>query len=124
MFSFLVDTATKADFWALVQRALEVGLAVFLPSVIAVIAAYIRSVIKEVQRDRDFAFLLHAVSYAVDAAEKLGITGELEQFAETKLEYAIALVEAQLVARGIELDLDGPVDIIRGLIEAELQRKS
>lgn len=64
-----------------------------------------------------------AVIDAVAAAEQLGLTGQLTEYGSDKLEVAISLVEAQLAAAGIPLDVDQYADAIRAMIEAEVHRQ-
>jgi len=58
------------------------------------------------------------VRRTVMAAEQLGLSEELAQFAETKLDYAVAQAEQWLDSRGIALDLEQ----VRVMVESEVRR--
>ena len=60
---------------------------------------------------------------AVTAAEQLGLTGELGKIGQDKLKWAVDYVERSLEAYGIPLDVKQYVDVIAGMIEAEVQRQ-
>jgi len=79
---------------------------------------------REAQAQDSWIWILEGVVRdAVAAAEQLGLTDQLQQFAESKLAYAIHYVEEALAMRGVPLDLDAYADAIRGMIEAEVRRQ-
>jgi hypothetical protein len=60
---------------------------------------------------------------AVTAAEQLGLTDQLKDYADTKMDYAISYVEQALKGYGYDIDLDPIMDMIVGMIEAEVNRQ-
>lgn len=79
---------------------------------------------REQQLDHDLYWRLDAiVRSAVAAAEQLGLTEQIEDVGEVKLACAIDYVERALEAWGIPIDVDPCVDVILGMIEAEVNRQ-
>jgi len=95
---------------------------IFGPAVIMYVANLYRKAHEWAKKEHWYTIVRDFVKTAVAAAEQLGLTGELEKYADTKLEYAIDHVERMLADNGIRVDLDIPLEYIRDLIEAEVNR--
>lgn len=109
--------------WDIAQRFLMLVIQLFIPLLLAWLGVKIRRLIEEKRKESWFQALEDIVAQAVSAAEQLGLTDQLSEFAETKLDYAIQYIEQQLALRGIPIDIDPFIDAIRGMIEAEVQRQ-
>jgi hypothetical protein len=111
----------------LVSGMIETGLLVVLEVAVPVIAGLaLREYKKRLQRMREREWwyeLEQMVHHAVRAAEQRGLIDDLEAYGGDKLEAAIAMLEEQLAARGYILDLDQHAELIRTLIEAEVNRQ-
>jgi len=105
------------------QKAIMVVIQLAIPPLLAWAIAQFKKWREERAQDTWFWVLEGVVRDAVAAAEQLGLTGQLSQLAESKLDYAIDYVERALEARGFPIDLDPYVDVIRGMIEAEVNRQ-
>jgi hypothetical protein len=109
------------------QKAVMLVIQLAIPPLIAWGIAEFKRWREEQARERDdenwFFILESVVRDAVTAAEQLGLTDQLSEFAESKLDYAIAYVEQALTAHGYAIDLDPFLDVIRGMIEAEVRRQ-
>lgn len=109
--------------WGIVQKALLLVIQLTIPPLIAWAIAEFKQW-REAQADETWFFVLESVVRdAVTAAEQLGLTDQLGAFAGDKLGYAIKYVERALEARGFPIDLDPYIDVIRGMIEAEVKRQ-
>jgi len=108
---------------AILQKVVLVLIQVCIPPLLAWAIAEAKRAIDELRSQEDWRRIFWAVDAAVSAAEQLGLTGQLEAYGKTKLDVAIALVEAQLAAAGVPLDVDEYADAIRAMIEAEVHDK-
>lgn len=107
----------------ILQKSILVFLRIAIPPLLAWGLAEFRRWI-ELQRQRDYWYQVErAVSVAVTAAEQLDLDDALKQYGADKLEAAVALVEAQLAAWGVPLDVDQHLDAIRAMIESEVKRQ-
>lgn len=107
----------------ILQNIVLLVLQLAIPPLLALIATAVRRWIETRENERWFQVLRDVVADAVAAAEQLGLSGQLSEFAESKLDYAIAYVEQALAAAGYPVDLDPFIDVIRGMIEAEVRRQ-
>jgi biopolymer transport protein ExbB/TolQ len=106
----------------ILQKVILVVLQLAIPPLLAWGIAEARRWI-ELQRKRDDWWKVEAaVRNAVEAAEQLGLTKQIANYGEAKLETAIEFIEAQLDAAGVPLDIDQYSDAIRAMIEAEVKR--
>jgi hypothetical protein len=94
-----------------------------VPALLAWAATWFKRQREEMLNQRWYQILEKVVRDAVAAAEQLELTGAIEEFAESKLDYAIQYVERAMASQGIPLDIDPFVDVIRGMIEAEVRRQ-
>ena len=107
----------------IVQKALLLVIQLAIPPLIAWAIAEFRQW-REARANETWFFVLESVVRdAVTAAEQLGLTEQLGALADSKLDYAIKYIERALEARGFPIDLDPYVDVIRGMIEAEVKRQ-
>lgn len=73
-------------------------------------------------RQQDWFLQLEEVGrVAVLAAEQLELSGDLDKFAKSKLDYAMKYAEQALKAQGIPLDLDEPLAVLRMVIESQVR---
>jgi len=108
---------------AILQKVVLVLIQVCIPPLLAWAIGEAKRAIDQLRKEEDWRRVFWAVDAAVSAAEQLGLTGQLEAYGKTKLDVAIALVEAQLAAAGVPLDVDEYADAIRAMIEAEVHDK-
>jgi len=110
-----------------VLEILQKVVLVILELTVPALAAWIISELKrwrEQREDDSWSYALERiVRDAVTAAEQLGLTDQLAEFAESKLDYAIQYVEQALAFHGYAIDLDQYVEVIRAMIEAEVRRQ-
>lgn len=104
----------------LMQLALN-AIPVVIPLVVALIVKLITEAWTAVkQQQPDLAWELErGATFAVHAAEQVGLTDALKDLADSKLTYAIGICEAYLAEKGIK-NID--IDLIRAAIEAEVIR--
>jgi len=106
---------------AIVQGLLMVVIQVAVPILLAWGLAEVRRYLGQLRGNARWRDVEGIVSAAVTAAEQLGLTDQLSEYGEDKLEVAVRFVEAQLAAAGIPLDVDVYADAIRAMIEAEVK---
>jgi len=106
----------------LVSKILLVLLQVALPPFVAYLVTLFNKWQTQLHQREDWEFIQQAVKTAVYAAEQLGLDEDLQMYGERKLEYAIQAVERMLVARGINMDIEGYTELIRDMIEAALKQ--
>lgn len=97
---------------------ITVGLPLFLnwllgPALTALVAYYEARVDEKLRYE-----LADLVNTAVQAAEQLGLTGQLEAMGKQKFDYAMDLVDAELKERGLNIDLK----LIQAMIEAQVKQ--
>jgi len=105
--------------WVIANKIILVLLAVALPSV----CAWLVLQFKQLQATRDaeqWYQVWEAVNTAVKAAEQLGLGNDLEEWGNSKLDYAVAFVEEYLEARQIKIDVQEIYLVIRGMIESDV----
>ena len=108
---------------AIIQNILMVLVQVAIPPLIAWSIAEFKAWRKQQLQNETWRTVEKAVADAVAAAEQLGLTDQLEEYGEAKLDVACRFVEARLVAAGVPLDIDQYTDAIRAMIEAEVRRQ-
>lgn len=111
------------DWVSIAQKAIMVLVQLTIPPLLAFALAEFKRWQAERADQGWYRVLQDIVRDAVAAAEQLGLTEELAEVGQTKLDYAIAYVERSLRAHGFPIDLAPYVDVIRGMIEAEVQRQ-
>jgi len=107
----------------IVQNVLMVLIQVAIPPLLLWGLAELKRHFESLRQRDEWYQVEMAVSRAVTAAEQLGLTDQLTQYGEQKLDVAIQFVEAQLAAAGVPLDVDVYADAVRAMIEAEVQRQ-
>lgn len=107
----------------ILQNLLMVLIKVAIPPVVAWALYELKQLINQLKRNKDWEHVHWAVHAAVKASEQLGLTDQLAEYGESKLDVAIQFVEAQLEAQGIALDLDQYEAAIRAMIEAEVREQ-
>jgi hypothetical protein len=107
---------------AILQNIILVLIQVSVPVLLAFALAEWKRGRAELQKRQDWQQVEAIVSRAVQAAEQLGLSDQLADYAESKLDAAIRLAEAELTARGLPLDVDEFATAIRSLIESEVNR--
>lgn len=117
------DETPPASVWQVVDAVALVFLQVAVPPLLAFGLSQLKRWIDERREERWMVTLGGIVRDAVAAAEQLGLSGQLEQFARDKLRYAVEYVQQAAAAHGIPLDVARYMDVIRGMIEAEVRRQ-
>jgi hypothetical protein len=107
----------------MIQKALLVLIEVATPPVVAWLLIEWKRWRAQMQQHAAWDTLEWVVKDVVRAAEQLDLTGDLSRYAEDKLSYAMRRAEELLAARGLPLDVDAPMDLLRTLIEAEVNRQ-
>jgi biopolymer transport protein ExbB/TolQ len=107
--------------WGIIQKIILVLIQVAIPPLLAWGIAELRRYLGQLRQKEEWEAIKDAVRVAVDAAEQLGLTDQLEEYGEDKLAAALEFVEDQLEAQGIMLDIDQYADAIRAMIEAEVK---
>lgn len=106
-----------SEFWqTVVMRVMDVLIPLLVPAMLAWVTAYAASVWQKIKDSRpDISYAIEsAAEFAVKAAEQLGLTEQLLEFADTKLDYAIDIAERYLEQQGYKnIDLD----VLRAAIE-------
>lgn len=109
------------DWSKILQSVLELIITTLVSALLAVAIGAVREWWKAQKTGkyaREMQVVLGVVSQAVAAAEQLGISGQLADFASDKLAYALNLADQLLIERyGIDLDMDH----LRMLIEAQVR---
>lgn len=103
------------------QELLLQAIPILIPLAIAWIGKLCVEVWEKIKsRKPELALLIEeAARFSVLAAEQVGLSGALSEFANSKLEYAIQVAEKYLATRGIKhIDLD----LLRAAIEAEVKK--
>ena len=108
---------------AMLQNVIMVLIQVLIPPLLAWGLVELKRYLDLLRQTEQWAFIEQAVKTAVEAAEQLGLTDQLSEYGNEKLDVAIQFVESQLAARGVPLDLDKYADVIRAMIEAEVERQ-
>jgi len=106
---------------AIVQNLLMVVIQVAVPILLAWALAEGKRYLAQLRTSAQWREVENIVYAAVQAAEQLGLTGQLAEYGEDKLQVATRFVEAQLAAAGIPLDVALYADAIRAMIEAEVK---
>ena len=111
--------------WQIVQNLIMVVIMVGAPVAIAYLVSQVAMVIDFFKNTQDAKWMLvrEAVRSAVLAAEQLGLTEQLGEWGNDKFSYALAFVQDYLDAQGIKIDLGDYIDVITGMIEAEVLRQ-
>lgn len=85
-----------------------------LDDVVVAAVAYYKSKV-----DTNTQAVIEDIVYtAVQAAEQMGMTGELKRMGLEKLQYALDYADAELCRHGIDLDMQA----IRAMIEAQVKQ--
>lgn len=108
---------------AILQDVIMVVIQVSLPVLLAWGLAELKRFLGQMRKSNDWSTVEWAVSRAVAAAEQLDLTDQLAEYGEGKLDVAIKLIEAQLAAAGVPLDIDQYEQAVRAMIEAEVKRQ-
>jgi hypothetical protein len=108
---------------AILQNVILVFIEVSIPPLLALALSELKHHLAQLRRREDWSQVEAAVERAVSAAEQLGLTEQLAEYGEGKLDVAIAFVEAQLDAAGVALDIDQYEQAIRAMIEAEVKKQ-
>jgi len=107
----------------IVQNVLMVLIKVAIPPLLVWGLAELKAHLERLRQKDEWKVLEAAAERAVAAAEQLGLTDQLAEYGEAKLDVAIQFVEAQLAAAGVALDLDRYADVVRAMIEAEVKKQ-
>lgn len=106
-----------SEFWQTVlMKVLDVLIPLLVPALLAFVGAYVAKVWKMFKDSKpDIAYAIeNAAEFAVKAAEQMGLTEQLTDWADSKLDYAIDMAERYLAEQGFNnIDLD----VIRAAIE-------
>jgi hypothetical protein len=113
----------SAEELEIIQKIILVILQVAIPPLVGYILVQWKKRMEVLQSDETWIKVQEAVADAVRAAEQLGLTDQLKEYGDSKLEFAIAAAEKFLEVQGIRLDLDEPANVLRTLIEAEVNRQ-
>jgi len=104
----------------LLTTVLMVLVSTFGPALAVYLVYLYRQGQERIKKEHWYMMAADFARTAVLAAEQLGLTGEIEEFAKTKYNYAIRWMEDMLTANGIKVDLDIPLDMLKAMIEAEV----
>ena len=107
----------------ILQNVAMVLIRVAVPPLLTWAIVELKRYIEQIKTREGWWMLEEAIATAVAAAEQLGLTGQLSQYGDGKLDAAIQFVEKQLVAYGFPFDLDRYKDVIVAMIEAEVLRQ-
>lgn len=111
-----------SDFeWDVISKIVLMLIEVIVPPLLVIAIRQFTRWLNMIQQRDDWEFIQQSVWTAIHAAEQLGLTGDLEQYAAEKLEFATAMVNEMLAQRGIKIDVNEHADLIRGMIEAALR---
>lgn len=75
---------------------------------------------ERLKKEHWYAIAAEFARTGVLAAEQLGLTEQIKEYARSKYDYAIGYVEMMLAKNGIKVDLDIPLDALKAMIEAEV----
>ena len=103
---------------AIVQNLLMVVIQVGVPLLLTWVLAEVKRYLEQLRTNAQWQRIEAIIYQTVAAAEQLGLSEQLDEYGENKLQVAIRLTEARLAAAGIPLDLDEYADVVRALIEA------
>lgn len=107
------------DYSKIVQAVLETLIIVVLPVLIRAALVYLADQQRKLQAEAQGAewdTARRIVADLVRSAEQLGITGELQKYAGSKLDYVLDQACSELGRRGIALDMPK----LRALIESQV----
>lgn len=108
---------------AILQNVVMVLIQVAIPPLLVWGISEAKAHLEKLRQRGDWWQVEAAVERAVAAAEQLGLTEQLADYGDAKLDVAIGFVEAQLAAAGVALDIDQYADAIRAMIEAEVKKQ-
>lgn len=112
-----------SEFWQTVlMKVLDVLIPLLVPALIAAVSAYAANVWRQFKDSKaDVAYAIeNAAQFVVKAAEQMGLMDQLENWADSKLDYAIDMADRYLDAQGYtNIDLE----LLRAAIEAEVLKQ-
>lgn len=106
----------------LLTNVVLVLISTFGSALALIIGNAVRQANARAKKEHWYALVHEFAETAVAAAEQLGLTGQLEELASGKYNYAIGLMEAMLQDNGIKMDLDVPMSYLQAILEAEVNR--
>jgi hypothetical protein len=92
----------------------------FGPALAAYLVYLYRQGQERLKKEHWYAMAAEFARTAVLAAEQLGLTKQIEEYACSKYDYAIGYVKMMLAKNGIKADLDIPLNALEMMIEAEV----
>lgn len=107
----------------ILQKVVLVFIQIAIPPTVAFVLNEWKRQRAELRKHRLWLAVERAAMNAVAAAEQLGLTGDIADYADSKLEYALDAAENFLALQGIRVDVDPWGETLRALIEAEVNRQ-
>ena len=109
------------DNWDLIQAILLILIEAVAPLAVGYALLKLRDAQSRARQEHWYVMLEMFAGNAVKAAEQLGLSGELRNYAVSKFEYALGQVELMMMHSGIRLDLDVPLAHLKAIIEAKVR---
>lgn len=109
------------DNWDLIQAILLILIEAVAPIAVGYALLKLRDAQTRAKQEHWYVMLEMVAGNAVKAAEQLGLSGELSNYAKSKFEYALEQVELMMMKNGIRLDLDVPLAHLKAIIEAKVR---
>jgi hypothetical protein len=106
----------------LLTNIVMVLLKTFAPLVVAYTVNLLRQWNARASKEHRYVLISEFAREAVAAAEQLGLSGQIEEIATSKFAYALGKLETMLTVNGIKLDADVPIEYLKTVIEAEVNR--
>lgn len=106
----------------LVEQLVLNAIPLLVPLVIAWVVRLLTQVWSEFKANRpEVAYYVEsAAEFAVTAAEQVGLSGKLSEFADSKLDYAMEMAQRWLAENNVKY-ID--IDLLRAAIEAEVLKQ-
>lgn len=108
------------DNWEVIQAMLLILIEAIAPVAVGYALLKLKEAQGRAKREHWYLMLELFAANAVQAAEQLGLSGELSNYASDKFGYALSQVELMMAQNGIRLDLDVPVKHLKAIIEAKV----
>jgi hypothetical protein len=102
---------------AIVQKVIAVVLSLVATFATPIIGYYAAMALAALKRSNKWDQVRLAVRTAVRSAEQLDLAGDLDLYADNKLDAAFVILEEQLAAVGVPIDLDQYRPQLRQMIE-------
>lgn len=106
--------------WDLIQAILLILIEAVAPLAVGYALLKLRDAQARARQEHWYVMLEMFAGNAVKAAEQLGLSGELRNYAVGKFEYALEQVELMMMQNGIRLNLDMPLAHLKAIIEAKV----